>query len=612
MRTILNCCLAAGTLSALPASAQETPGQRLASVAAVAVSEYRLGVAASGQVVSQIELDEARAFLVDARDVARRLTGDRASAVVALVDSLAVAVETTTLPAEVSALYDRLVVALGPDGALQLPSRRFDRAAGERLYALHCASCHGSRGYGDGAAGATLDPPPAPLAGAEARDVAPGFLFHVISAGVVGTGMKGWAGEFTPDERWDLVAHVAMLRTGDTTLVLGARPPSDASLVEDSVTRLLEAALAAARAGRSTEASDRGFDAYAMFEPIENAVRPRDPGLISRLESQFLAFRAAVRAGDTTRAEATLVQIRAQLPSAVAIASAASGAWSTFVQSFLIALREGFEAILIIGAIIAMLVRTGNGSRRKEVWFGAGIALAASVVLAIVLQTTLRLLPATREVIEGATMLLAVVVLFFVSYWIISKAEATRWQAYIREQVHAAMHGSGRFALGSVAFLVVFREGAESALFYQALLQGGPGTISPVIGGIVVSAAVLSVVYLLVHRFGVRIPARPFFATTGTLLYLMAFIFTGKGLRELQEGGAIAITPLHGWPEIPWLGVFPTVETLGAQWVLVGLFLLALGHTFITPWWRARRRSPGDPALASIEPASTRRPPPRT
>ena len=614
LRTILNCCIALiGAGLAVSAHAQETPGQRLAGYVAVAVSEYKLGVDATGKIVSAVELGEAKSFLSDARDVARRLAGENAKSVHALVDSLAAFVDSVRSARDVEALYDRFVIALGPDGALEWPSRDFDFAAGKRLYEQNCASCHGAAGLGNGPLAHSLNPAPAHLSGAEARVLAPGLLYRVLSVGVNGTAMKGWANDFTSDQRWDVVAYVNSLRTGNTDLALGAPRGVDAvAAIQRDVARFLDSALASARRGRTSEAGDLAFDAYVAFEPLEPTLRAREPGFVAQLESHFLTFRSSLRAGDTVAAVGAAGRIRDGVARSIVIAGAAGGRWATFFQSFLIAVREGFEAILILGAIIAMLVRTGNAVRSKDVWLGALGALAASAVTAVVLQTALRSLPATREVIEGVTMLVAVVVLFSVSYWIISKVESDRWRAFVQERVRTAMARGGRAAFAGVAFLVVYREGAESALFYQALLTPGAHTVPPVLGGIAVGAVALVALYVAFNRFGRRVPLRIFFAGTGALLYLMAFIFTGNGIRELQAGGVVENTPLVGWPSVPALGIHPSVETLAAQWVLAGLFLLACGHTFVTPRWRARRKSPDVQGPPSIEPASTGAPPPRT
>jgi len=164
--------------------------------------------------------------------------------------------------------------------------------------------------------------------------------------------------------------------------------------------------------------------------------------------------------------------------------------------------------------------------------------------------------------------------------------------------VTAALDKGGGKALVFVAFLAVYREGAETALFYQALFNEGVNAALPISMGIVVGFAVLAVIFTLFYRFGVRIPLRPFFATTSVLLYYMAFVFMGKGIRELQEGGVVGITVLPGWPHVDAMGIFPSVETLLAQLVLLMLFAFALLKTF----WPSR--SVSLPTVPVVQPDS--------
>jgi high-affinity iron transporter len=211
---------------------------------------------------------------------------------------------------------------------------------------------------------------------------------------------------------------------------------------------------------------------------------------------------------------------------------------------------------------------------------GIILALLASGLTAVVLRTVLSAIPASQEIIEGLTLLVAVAVLFSVSYWLISRVEAAKWQQFIREKVNNALeHGGGR-ALAFVAFLAVYREGAETALFYQALFNEGSHVVLPISLGIVAGFAGLAVIFTLFYRFGVRIPLRPFFSVTSVLLYYMAFVFTGKGIKELQEGNAVPITTIHGFPTVEALGLYPTWQTLLAQMVLLALFVFAVAKTF--------------------------------
>jgi len=176
--------------------------------------------------------------------------------------------------------------------------------------------------------------------------------------------------------------------------------------------------------------------------------------------------------------------------------------------------------------------------------------------------------------------------LFSATYGFVSKVEGAKWQKFIRDKVNTALSHGGSFALAFVAFLAVFREGAETALFYQALLTRGANVLSPVLLGLLVGAVALTVIFTLFYRFGVKIPLRRFFGVTSALLYYMALVFAGKGIKELQEGNAISRTVIPGFPHVEMLGLYPTVETLLAQGVLVALLLFAL--------WRTLAPSPAD------------------
>jgi high-affinity iron transporter len=227
------------------------------------------------------------------------------------------------------------------------------------------------------------------------------------------------------------------------------------------------------------------------------------------------------------------------------------------------------------------------------------LAVVASAVTAVILTTILGKIPASREIIEGGTLLIAVAVLFSVSYWLISRVEAAKWQQFIKEKVTVALDQGGGRALAIVAFLAVYREGAETALFYQALINEGSNVVLPIVSGIVVGGIVLAVIFTLFYRFGVRIPLRPFFGVTSVLLYYMAFVFTGKGIRELQEGNAVSATFISHFPTVDWLGVYPTWQTLIAQLILLTLFAFAVLKTF----WP--RRSVALPTVQPVTPVSS-------
>lgn len=248
----------------------------------------------------------------------------------------------------------------------------------------------------------------------------------------------------------------------------------------------------------------------------------------------------------------------------------------TFIASLLIILREGFEAILVVAAIAAYLIRSGNARLTKVVYGSALLAVVSSAVLAIALQRFFAISGANQEILEGATMLFAVVVLFFVSNWMVSKAESDAWRNYIEGKVSSAVTTGSAVALGGAAFLAVFREGAETILFYQALLADSKNHMDMVWYGFGVGSLALVGVFLAIRYGSLRIPLRPFFLGTSVLMYIMAIAFAGGGIKELQEADVISVTPVSFIGSIDLLGIYPTVETLLPQLVL----LILAGLTF--------------------------------
>lgn len=271
--------------------------------------------------------------------------------------------------------------------------------------------------------------------------------------------------------------------------------------------------------------------------------------------------------------------------------------WATFLQSFGILFREGLEALLLCTALAAATAKAGSARGSRAIWRAAALAVAASLITAWLVDSVLDLAATGREAIEGVTMLLAAAVLFYVSYWLISKLEVRRWMAYLRRKVGRA---ENLWAIGLVAFLAVYREGVETVLFYEAL--GGIGEPLPIWGGFAAGSLALALVGLAVFRFGLRLPIRPLFAVTGGLLYLMAMIFAGQGIHELQEAGWLSETGLAGAPRFPVLGIYPYVETLVGQGVLV-ILALAAG---VVLYLRARRSGEVEMAAVPGEPVEAR------
>lgn len=330
---------------------------------------------------------------------------------------------------------------------------------------------------------------------------------------------------------------------------------------------------------------------FDVFEAsgMEFTLRLKDSSFMLRIESGFsLLTSQAMRGESKAELEKSWISLKKDLDYAVAhYSSGEQGFSGRVMQSFVILFREGVEAMLVVAALVAYLRRSGYADKVKVIWLGVAWALAASVAAAWLLSSVVKASGANQEALEGITMLIAAGVLLYVSYWLTAKRDADRWQAFIKEKMDQAMGRGSLFALGLVAFLAVFREGAETILFYRALIGGVPGRLDAIWVGMALAAAALVLVYLLVKIASIRLPLGLFFGGTAILLFAMAFVFTGQGILELQVSSLVRTTRFEGWPMVSWLGIFPTRETVLGQAAV--LSLLPLGWLWMQ--WRSRKRS---------------------
>jgi high-affinity iron transporter len=656
-RCALCAILLSSSLIVRPALAQDQNevARRIADIASIAVAEYAEGVV-DGRIVRPEEYGEARTFLEEARVSAEGLA--EATGIVPHLDAmqrgvadLVAVAHLRTLLAELrSALEAAVGVPLDP-----LPDSPPSLARGQTVYRQHCAQCHGHSGGGDGALAAPMDPPPANLTHDALAATSPVDFFRKINVGVAGTAMPGFVGQLSLFDRWSAALYASLLRHYDVdrdsgavlmlercrdcvllmsdfaltamasddslATLLGARlrggDPSRAAIAyaraaaaEEELggdrslaavravreaRRLAQEAERLARAGQAEAAGRRALDGYLAFEEIESAVRARDAGAATAVERAFADYRGVIGAGRVAKVESARRDVEGSLDRALSVMTANAVSPVLFGQSLVIMLREGLEAILIIGALTAVLTKAGASERKRELGWGVLAALALSVLTAVAFGTLFHVSAASQEMLEGITMLLAAGVLFWVSYWLVSKIELRKWMAFVRGQVGSALARGSGWALAAVAFLAVYREGFETVLFYAALFSsagGAPGTVGAVAAGMIVGVVCLGAVYVAMQRFGVRIPLKPFFAVTSGLLYLMAFSFAGQGVAELQEAGVISITPLDWLPAVPFLGIFPTIQTALSQ-----LFLaLALVGGLAWVFWLEPKVSEGQPA----------------
>lgn len=331
--------------------------------------------------------------------------------------------------------------------------------------------------------------------------------------------------------------------------------------------------------GGSTDEFDK------EVEKLKSMIR-NDAGILDGNKPKSTAKSGDAKAG--TADETTIRQVVEEVL-AEKEGSSTSAATATFIACFSIILREGFEAILIVGAIIAYLIKSAgeDKERRKKltrpVYLGSLIGIVASFVLAWLLDVLTLANSASQEIIEGVTALTAVVVLYYVSNWMLSKSESDSWTNYIKSKTESSAKAGSTMALAITAFLAVFREGAEVVLFFQPMLSDE--NISMVWAGLIVGFVVLIFVYYAINAFSVRIPLRPFFTATSILMFIMSISFLGAGIKEFIEGDVLVMTspdwlkalmPSNEFFEV--LGLYPILETLIPQLILLVATILVYLH----------------------------------
>ena len=564
----------------------------------IMAKEYDLGIK-NGKIINAIEYEESQVFLEQSLERFQSIISHmpdlkNAEQLKKRLKNLRVHLKDKIDPREVkiavSTIQSQIIKELGIE-LRKTPPRAINIQNGRNIFKSNCAQCHGLTGSGDGPLASKLDPAPAVLSDPEltGNDHSTAYEnFQVISVGIANTSMVAWS-EFLPEEDlWDVTYFIRTFSNENVELpvvVTTANPSQTSDSIQQvvaGVIRALDKSIKIFKAGDLEQSAELAFDAYLNYEGIETGLVTKNKGLGLRLESSFGRLRAEIKRGaNVNHVEKINQNIQNDLKQAQTILQQKVGFTGLFIQSFSIIVREGFEAILIVAALIAFLIKSKNKDKVKTIYQGVIIGIGASFLTAYILHEVLDISMARQELLEGWIMLVSVAVLFWVSYWLLTKIETQKWQNYITTKMTQAITTGNIFALGMVAFFAVYREGFETVLFYKALYLYAGNVNSGIIPGFVAGCIFLVFIFYLINKVGIQIPIKWFFGVTSLLLYFMAFTFMGKGLHELQMGEALSLTPAYFSPEISWLGMYPTWETFIGQSLLLIIFLAGLFYTFV-------------------------------
>ena len=502
-------------------------------------------------------------------------------------------------------------------------------------YTTHCAVCHGAAGRGDGPAAKGLTPPPADLTDAARMGQHSVFgLYNTITLGIKGTAMSGFA-PLTDSQRWALAFHVSTLATGGeardrgaalwksgvgktelrdlralvmaTPRDVAARAGSDGAAVLaylrsepaalatgrespiDFSARVLAESLDAYRRGDAAQAHQLAVTSYLDgFELVEAPLDGVDRGLRTRVEGAMLRYRTLIQSRapkETVETEArailSLLETARQRLDAARLSPA-----TTFTSALAILLREGLEAVLVLAALIAMLIKSGRREALRYVHAGWIAALGLGGLTWLAASYVVTVSGASREVTEGVTALVAAAMLLYVGFWMHRHAHAARWKAYLETRVESALSGRTLWALAAVSFVAVYREAFETVLFYQALwIEAGPEGRVAVGAGFVAAVVGLVLLAWLMLKLGLRLPVGWFFGVGSALMAVLAVVLAGKGIAALQHAGKVPVGALD-LPAIPSLGVYPTWQGVITQLALTLLIVGAFAYS------RRRERRP--------------------
>lgn len=543
---------------------------------------------------SESELAEQRSFIGEAVDTAREL-GPAATGFLPRIEEVKARVDqgkdAEGVSRDCAGLVEDLVLA---GGLSRSPRQPPDLAKGEQLFKQSCAACHGVDGRGQVAIAATMEPKPANFQDPELMaGLMPYKAFNTISFGVPGTAMPGFP-TLTEEQRWSLAFYVFTIRqppcegTPPTVSLERLATATDPDLVAEHGEKTLaclrrklpdadeERSLLVARthveeALRKGGSGDRMGARAALLEayingvePVEVKLRARDPQLVEKLEQAFLQARIAAERG-SPHLQDEGHELLTLLDQARRGTGTAADMMSVLWLTFLILLREGFEATVIVAALLAALRKMQAMHHVRVVHLGWTSALVVGAVAFLFGRSLLA--GANRELVEGITGLVAVGMLVYAALWLNARANMSRFMGELRQKMQGALGSGSTLGLFSIAFMAVLRESFETAVFLQGLAVD---SASGVAWGSLAGAVAMLGMVLFVNRMGYRLPMKTLFNASTVVLVATAVLLLGKGLHSLQEVAVLPIAPIPFF-KVDVLGVYPDAISLVPQ------LLLALG-----------------------------------
>ncbi len=375
---------------------------------------------------------------------------------------------------------------------------------------------------------------------------------------------------------------------------MGDAPEDQKSIVKneiDVIREMLEETLLHYEQGDVQSAHASARSAYLdSYEFVEIPLRAIDPDFTLEVEYQFATLRNLIKQeAPQNEIHDVIVEIKRNLDESERIVTGTGQLAPTiaFTSSFAIVFREGLESVLILGAILTYLEASRNNQFKKYVYYGVVAAFVATAVTWVIASYIIEISGANRELIEAIAALSATAVLFYVSFWVLNKIEHKKWMEFVKAKVWQATTTGSVMVFVMLSFFTVYREGFETVLFYQAM-SGFAKYMEIYVGlGFIIGLISLLGLYYVMRKLGKKLPLRALFGLTMGVGAYLSIAFLGNAIRELQILDIIPYTGLIGI--IPRLdinlammtGIYPTLETIVGQVILLGVYLIASSYILI-------------------------------
>ena len=353
--------------------------------------------------------------------------------------------------------------------------------------------------------------------------------------------------------------------------ILQPQVASDAPQTLPDGIKLLEKSLSALESGNNDSASSAIATFIQQWPIFEGAVQTRDGALYTRVESELPVIMSK------GSEPANIARLQALVSDLKAIDTSASYG---IIDAMLVLLREGVEALLVVMALIAALNAARQPRAKRWVYGGAVLGLVASIIGAIALQRlfpTLAAAGTNREILEGAVGVAAVIMMLFIGAWLHSKSSIEGWKKFVDKQVAQALATGSLVSMMLLSFLAVFREGAETILFYVGMLP--QITTADLLAGIGLAVALLVVIGVLMNQSSLRLPMHLMFKVMTWLIYALGFKILGVSIHALQLTKMLPTHSVDFLPSLPAIGFYPNWESIAAQ-VLYLALIPAIGRLF--------------------------------